>query len=342
MKANILIIYTGGTIGMVQDPVTGALNPFDISLLRQAIPEIEAIDCQLAFTSFDEPIDSSYIQPEHWVKLAEIIEVGYQHYDGFVILHGSDTIAYTASALSFMLEDLDKPVILTGAQLPVGILRSDARENLITAIEIAAAKWQGRPRVPEVAVYFEFNLYRGNRLFKYSTEEFDAFKSPNHPVLARAGVSLRFFDAYIRKPDNKGLKVHTSLCTDIAVIPLFPGIPDAQIRATLTIPHLKALVLQTYGSGNAHHTKTFKAVLEEASSRELALINVSQCRGGAVEMGKYASSALLKTNGFISAGDMTLEATLCKLMYLLGRGFEGAVLKEFMERELRGELSSSQ
>lgn len=339
-KPRILIIYTGGTIGMVREEISGALQPLDITYLQGHIPEIEHIGCELAFRSFATPIDSSFIQPHHWVQLAHIIEIEYDSFDGFVVLHGSDTIAYTASALSFMLENLNKPVILTGAQLPIGIPRSDARENLITSIEIAAAKLpNGRARVPEVAVYFEFNLHRGNRVFKYSTQDFDAFKSANYPLLAKAGVQLKFFDQYIRKATYEKLIVHTYLSPDLAIIPLFPGISLSVFQATLSQRNLKVCVLQTYGSGNAHADLSFTNVLRTAINSGVTIINVSQCRGGAVEMGKYASSKHLEEVGVVSAGDMTIESAVCKLMYLLGRGFSHDVLREFFQKDLRGELT---
>jgi L-asparaginase len=336
----ILVIYTGGTIGMVRDESTGALQPLDIQYLRSYIPEIEHIGCEVSFESFSDPIDSSHIQPHHWITLVKLIEQTYDSFDGFVILHGSDTIAYTASALSFMLENLQKPVILTGAQLPIGIPRSDARENLITSIEIAAAVLpSGLARVPEVAVYFEFNLHRGNRVFKYSTQDFDAFKSANYPILAKAGVHLKFFDQYIRKPSEEKLLAHTFLANELTILPLFPGIPIATIQATLAQPKLKVCILQTFGSGNAPADSAFTDLLVTAIESGITIVNVSQCRGGAVEMGKYAASKHLEKVGVVSAGDMTLEAVICKMMYLLGRGFSKEILGEFFQKDLRGELT---
>lgn len=340
-KRHILIIYTGGTIGMVRDEQTGALYPLDIQYLRSYVPEIEHIGCDLEFKSFEQPIDSSYIQPKDWALLVQIIEEAYDNFHGFVILHGSDTIAYTASALSFMLEGLEKPVILTGAQLPIGIPRSDARENLITSIEIAAAtQANGQPRVPEVAVYFEYNLYRGNRVFKYSTQDFDAFKSANYPLLGQAGVHLKFFDQYIKKPRGEKLIAHTFLSNELVVLPLFPGISNAAVQATLSTEGVKVCIMQTYGSGNASAEEGFIKLLEAAISRGMIILNISQCRGGAVELGKYAASKQLEGIGVVSTFDMTLEAAICKSMYLLGRGFSGEIFIEFFQKDLRGELST--
>jgi L-asparaginase len=340
-KRRILIIYTGGTIGMVRDEQTGALYPLDIQYLRSYVPEIEHIGCELAFRSFDQPIDSSFIQPKDWALLVQMIERDYENFNGFVILHGSDTIAYTASALSFMLEGLEKPVVLTGAQLPIGIPRSDARENLITSIEIAASTLpNGQPRVPEVAVYFEYNLYRGNRVFKYSTQDFDAFKSANYPLLGQAGVQLKFYDQYIKKPKGEKLIAHTYLSNDLVVLHLFPGISNAAVRATLDAECIKVCLLQTYGSGNAHADQGFIQLLEGAIARGIIVLNISQCRGGAVELGKYAASKQLENIGVVSTFDMTLEAAICKSMYLLGRGFSAEIFVEFFQKDLRGELST--
>ena len=249
-KASILLIYTGGTIGMIQDASTGHLRPFNFDALTDQIPELKKFGVQLDSYSFKTPIDSSDMQPEIWVQIANLIKANYKKYDGFVILHGSDTMAYTASALSFMLEDLAKPVILTGSQLPIGIIRTDGKENLITAIEIAASSANGKPLVPEVCIYFEYRLYRGNRTHKFNAEHFDAFKSHNYPDLAEAGVNIKYNFNYISKASKSGLKVHTSLNTNIAILKVFPGIQPKLVDANLGIKKLEGLVLETFGEGN--------------------------------------------------------------------------------------------
>jgi L-asparaginase len=334
----ILLIYTGGTIGMVQDK-SGQLRPFDFSHLQEQIPELRRFDLELNTVSFEKPIDSSEMHPDTWVKLAMIIKENYRQYDGFVILHGSDTMSYTASALSFMLENLGKPVILTGSQLPIGIIRTDGKENLITAIEIAAAVRNGKPVVSEVCIYFEFKLYRGNRTHKYNAEQFNAFISPNYPELAEAGVHLKYDHAAIAPAPSKKIKFHTSLDTNIAILKIFPGITPALVNAVLSAKGLKALILETFGAGNATTAGWFLSALKKAVSKGIIVYNVTQCNAGSVEQGKYQTSAGLAKLGVVSGSDITTEAAVTKLMFVLGMQKSRKESEKMLKRSLRGELT---
>jgi len=339
---NILILYTGGTIGMTHDPDTGTLRPFDFKQVVIHLPELRKLDCHVDFHTFKPLRDSSDMQPDVWVELAVLIEQNYKKYDGFVILHGTDTMAYTASALSFMLENLTKPVVLTGSQLPYGAIRTDARRNLITAVEIAGAKENGKPVVPEVSLFFNNQLFRGNRVEKYTSSRFDAFQSSNYPALADSGVHLVFNHENIRKPGNGKLKVHKQLDTNIALLKIFPGIHRSFMDAVIGNSGLKALVLETYGSGNAPTSKWFLGLISKAVDNGMVVLNVSQCSGGSVEMGKYETSLHLKKAGVVSGYDMTTEAALTKLMFLLGQGFTNKKLKDALAVSLRGELHAEQ
>ncbi len=335
----ILIIYTGGTIGMVKNPETGALEPFCIDNLYKYIPTLEGYHFTIDSYSFDPLIDSSDMNPVFWKKMAKVVEENYENYDGFVILHGSDTMAYSASALSYMFENLNKPVILTGSQLPLGVIRTDGRDNFINAIEIASACEDDTPIVPEVGLYFENQLFRGNRTYKANAENFEAFQSPNYPVLADVGVHIKYHRDRILKPNFKKLKVWYEFDENIALLSLYPGISKTFVKNVLSTKGLKGVVLKTYGSGNAPTEKWFLNELKAAIDRGITIYNVTQCRGGSVDMGKYKTGLNLQNIGVVSGKDITTESALIKMMYLLGRGFSGEDLKDRLSRPLRGELS---
>ncbi len=339
IKPNILLVYTGGTIGMLKDFKTGALKAFDFKTLLDKIPELQLLDCNIETVSY-EPIDSSNMSPEYWVQIVELIELNYNNCDGFVILHGSDTMSYTASALSFMLENLKKPVIFTGSQLPVGDLRTDAKENLITSIQIAALQKNNEPVIKEVCLYFEYKLYRGNRTTKINAEHFQAFASPNYNELVESGVHLKVNKKYLFKPDeNKSLKVHKNLDNNIALIKLFPGITEVVIQSIFSTPNLKAVILETYGAGNCTTVPWFIKLLEKQISKGIHVVNITQCSGGSVMMGHYETSNALKRIGVISGKDITTEAAVSKLMYLLGANISQEMFKTTYEMPLRGEMT---
>lgn len=336
----ILIIYTGGTIGMVHDPNSGSLIPIDFRHISDHVPELRKFGYDLHSVSFDPVKDSSNIDPAVWIKIAEIIEDNYDSYDGFVILHGTDTMAYTASALSFMLENLGKPVILTGSQLPIGLLRTDGRENLLTAIEIAAAKEDGHAAVPEVCIFFDNKLTRGNRTTKMSAEHFDAFYSPNYHPLAEVGLHLKYFTNLISYNGIRNkLKVHKRLDTNVAILKLFPGINRKLINSILRTDGLRGLIIETYGSGNAPTYQWFLDELKQFIDKGGIILNVTQCHGGSVEMGLYETSRQMLAAGVVSGKDITSEASVTKLMHLLGRYPDTEKITEALNTPLAGEIS---
>lgn len=336
----ILLIYTGGTIGMVQDLNSGDLKPLDFNQLFKHIPELKRFDLIIDTYTF-EPIDSSNVSIDLWIKLSQLIKEKYINYDGFVILHGTDTIAYTASALSFMLEGLNKPVILTGSQLPIGVLRTDGKENIITSIQIAADKDHNHQSIiQEVAIYFEYKLFRGNRSIKYSANHFDAIKSPNYPPLAQAGINIEYnHNALIKNQVTKALSIPSYLSNKITILHLFPGINFKVLEKQFSILDFDILILRTYGSGNAPTNKFFLEWLKSLIANNVIVLNVTQCLEGSVELGKYETSKYLKDIGIIGAKDMTLEASVTKSMYLLSKEKEIDKIKSLLVNNLRGELT---
>jgi L-asparaginase len=338
-KAKILLIYTGGTIGMKKDFETGALKAFNFSKLLQRIPELKLLDCEIETISFEKPIDSSNMNPEKWADIATIIEDNYSSYDGFVVLHGSDTMSYSASALSFMLENLSKPVIFTGSQLPIGDLRTDAKENLITAIQIASLRENGNPVISEVCLYFEYKLYRGNRTTKTNAEHFNAFISPNYPHLIESGVHLKMNkELFLPLKKELKLKVHKTLDTNVVIVKMFPGMSETVLAAIFNISKLKGIVLETYGAGNAPTEDWFIRLLTQAIQNGIQVVNVTQCSAGSVNMGQYETSSAMKKIGVISGKDITTEAAITKLMYLLGHTIVQNDFKTVFETPLRGEI----
>ena len=340
-KPSILIVYTGGTIGMIKDYKTNALKSFDFSRIIDKIPELEQLECEIKSISFEEPIDSSNMNTKYYVDIVEIIEANYTNFDGFVILTGSDTMAYTSSAISFMIENLQKPIIFTGSQLPIGDLRTDAKENLITSIEIAASRKNNKPIISEVCLYFEYKLYRANRTTKISSEQFEAFASKNYPALAESGVHLNFNKNVLLKfiPFDQQLIVRKKLVTDVVILKLFPGITEMVVAAILNIKNLKGVVLETYGAGNAPNKPWFLDLIRKAIEDEIKVVNVTQCSGGSVILGHYDTSIGLKSIGVISGIDMTTESAIAKLMYLLSEDLTNKSFKNYFQKSLRGEIS---
>jgi L-asparaginase len=339
-KRKILLIYTGGTIGMIKDYTSNALKAFNFSQILENIPELNQLDCEIASISFEKPIDSSNMNKGYYIQIAETIESEYDSYDGFVVLTGSDTMSYTSSAISFMLENLQKPVIFTGSQLPIGYLRTDAKENLITSTEIASAHLNDQPVISEVCLYFEYKLYRANRTTKLSAEQFEAFASMNYPPLAESGVHLQFSEELLLRSENEKLIVRKDLVTDIAILKLFPGIPENVVESILNIPSLKGVVLETYGAGNAPTDEWFIQLLVNAIERGIYIVNVTQCSGGSVMMGHYETSRLLKNIGVTGGKDITTESAIAKMMYLLGLDLTKQEFEQYFQESLRGEISN--
>lgn len=338
MNAKILLIYTGGTIGMKADPESGALKPFDFNDIYEEFPYFRKLSVDLGVVNL-VPIDSSDVTPELWCTMADIVRDNYDSYDGFVVLHGTDTMSYSASALSFMLDNLAKPVIFTGSQIPIGVLRTDGRENLMTAIEIAAARVNGRARVPEVALYFQNRLFRANRTTKHSAEQLNAFRSDNYPALADVGVAIHYNTEYIAATPEKPFAVSTQMDCNVAIIKLFPGLTREMFASMLDMPMLRGVVLETFGSGNAPTAEWFISTLRRAIERGVIVMNVTQCEGGSVAMEMYQTGIELKKIGVVSGGDITTEAAVTKMMYLLGQKSDNVELCRLLSIELRGEMS---
>lgn len=340
MNPRILIVYTGGTIGMIEDPVTKALKPFDFSHLMENVPKVKMLDYKIDNIQFQPPIDSSDMSPAHWQDIARSIADNYDDYDGFVVLHGTDTMAYTASALSFMLDGLDKPVIITGSQLPIGEVRTDGEENLITALQIAAATdTDGRPMVREVAILFENYLWRGNRSTKRSADNFNAFKSNNYPQLAKIGLGIHFdTDALMRRNVEKSLRPHYNLDTSVMVIDLYPGLNERLLRHMLAAPGIKGIVLRTYGTGNAPTSSWFIEAIREVINRGVIVLNVTQCVNGGVNT-RYLAGDMLAAAGVISGYDLTFEAAITKMMFLFGLGISSGEIKKQLCMSLAGEMT---
>lgn len=341
-KSALLLIYTGGTIGMKQDMKDLTLKPFDFSQILDEVPEIRKFAFKIDTYSFEPPIDSSDVEPSLWQDLARLIKEKYEDYDGFIILHGTDTMSYSASALSFMLDGLTKPVIFTGSQLPIGVPRTDGKENLISAVEIASAKDKdGHPAVPEVCVCFDSLLMRGNRSTKVNSEVFRAFQSPNFPPLAEAGINIRYNNEYIRKPNDwyQSLTINTDLDTRVSILKIHPGITPEVVRNILCGKDTRAIIMETYGSGNAPTRDWFLDIVKESSAMNKILVNVTQCLAGTVNMNIYANGKALERAGVIDGYDSTTESALAKLFYLMGKSRDNEWVKAMMSRNLKGEIS---
>lgn len=338
---HILLIYTGGTIGMIENPETGALENFDFEQFRHHVPEIKRFNYKIDATAFDPPIDSSDMEPRYWVKIAHLIADHYDHYDGFVLLHGTDTMAYTASALSFMLENVGKPVIITGSQLPIGQLRTDGKENLLTSIEIATARDnEGRPMVPEVSIFFENRLMRGNRTCKINSEGFNAFRSLNYPSLAHAGIHIKYENHFIHRPaPGKHFRPHYLLDNNVMILTLFPGIRKEVVDSCFSVSGLRAVILKTFGAGNAPQKPWLVERIKQLIERGVIVVNITQCSKGTVEMHRYETGLQLLQAGVINGYDSTLEAMVTKLMFLLGHSYPREEIIRLMNTSIAGEIT---
>ena len=327
---------------MKQDMKDLTLKPFDFSQILDEVPEIRKFAFKIDTYSFEPPIDSSDVEPSLWQDLARLIKEKYEDYDGFIILHGTDTMSYSASALSFMLDGLTKPVIFTGSQLPIGVPRTDGKENLISAVEIASAKdEEGHPAVPEVCVCFDSLLMRGNRSTKVNSEVFRAFQSPNFPPLAEAGINIRYNNEYIRKPNDwyQSLTINTELDTRVSILKIHPGITPEVVRNILCGKDTRAIIMETYGSGNAPTRDWFLNIVKESSAMNKIIVNVTQCLAGTVNMNIYANGKALERAGVIDGYDSTTESALAKLFYLMGKSRDNEWVKAMMSRNLKGEIS---
>ncbi len=339
-KPKILIIYTGGTIGMIKDPESGQLKSFDFNHIHKHVPEIHRLNVELTTFSFQEPIDSSEMNPLYWVQMAQMVKDNYEKYDGFVILHGSDTMAFSASALSFMLQGLKKPVIFTGSQLPIGTIRTDGKENLITAIEIAADKDdQGQPIVQEVAVYFEYSLYRGNRSSKISANQFEAFSSPNYSELAKAGIKIEYNHDKLFRTKLSELTYLPNMSQRVGLLKIYPGFPVEAYKSLFDRALTDALILETFGAGNAPSDNGFRKLISHYIEAGGIVLNITQCSSGSVQQGKYETSSFFSKIGVISGKDLTTEAALTKLMFLLANEVDKKKLVEELEKSICGELT---
>jgi len=341
MQSKVLLIYTGGTIGMNRNPQTGALEPFDFEHLLLNVPELQQFDMQIDTHQFQPPIDSSDMSPRLWTELSHVIADRYHRYDGFVVLHGTDTMAFTASALSYMMENLTKPIIFTGSQLPIGQLRTDGKENLITSIEIAAAKdAEGHALVPEVGIYFSGHLLRGNRTTKQSADEFNAFESFNYPHLVDAGVNITYHRERILQPQwDKPMVPHFRLDNNVIIFSLFPGIREDLIRHIIHTPNLRAIVMRTFGSGNAPQSPWLLNALKEGAKHGKVIVNISQCMQGTVEMQRYDTGYHLQEAGVVSGYDSTVESAVTKLMYLQSHYDDPDIIRQKMNQSIRGEIT---